>query len=58
MTEREKVLYDVAKLLYAAAFAEDDDVSPKGAWDAAEKFYREMVTRLGEPPEEVGDRTK
>jgi hypothetical protein len=58
MTEREKVLYDVAKLLYAAAFAEDDEVSPRGAWDAAEKFYQEMVARLGEPPAEVGERTK
>jgi hypothetical protein len=57
MTEREKVLYDVAKLIYAADFARGG-VSPAKAWDAAEAFYREMVTRLGEPPEEVGDRTK
>jgi len=52
MTEREKVLYDVAKLLYAEA----PGIKPNQAWDAAEAFYEEMLKRIGAPPEEVGDR--
>jgi hypothetical protein len=42
MTEREKVLYDVAKLMLAAHY------SPKEAWDHAEAFYEEMLKRLGD----------
>ena len=52
MTEREKVLYDVAKLYYAAT----PNGTPKQAWNAAEAFYEEMIKRIGAPPEEVGDR--
>ena len=61
MTEREKVLYDVAKLLYAAEYARNEEVSIRQirvAWDAAEAFYQEMIKRIGAPPEEAGDRTK
>lgn len=43
MTEREKILYDVAKLMLAAHY------SPTQAFDAAEEFYQEMLRRgLGE----------
>jgi hypothetical protein len=54
MTEREKVLYDVAKLLYAQVYTRESIESPKHAWDAAEEFYEEMVKRLGERDETQG----
>jgi hypothetical protein len=58
MTEREKVLYDVAKVVYAALLTQDDEVKPSVSWDAAEAFYEEMLRRLGAEPEETSFRTK
>jgi hypothetical protein len=52
LTEKEKVLYDVAVRVYAALISKGDNDSLKyfatatASWNAAEAFYHAMADRM------------